>query len=379
MRFALAQSLPDEHAYSIFARTLADCLEALGHSATILAAQEGKSLFDIATQLQADGIETLISFGALIGGVALADGTALLDALGVRFVGWLFDHPIYAQHNLMLPMRHRISIFPSDDHRLFAERIGVSGDSFTMLAGGGGVESSTPWGKRDMPVLVAATWNGVPHPFWENMTVSPVRQLVEQVYERLSGDPGVSLIHAWDSACSDLSLSIPITSDGVAAILRDTLTYVRHRDRIAAVEALVNAGQHVTVIGDGWESYFGPKANVSFFASVPFGVVDQLYGQAKIVINLNSANGGCERAFYAMRAGAAVVSDYSQSYAASGVGTDHIWFFDRAHPASLANGVAELLESGQGETQAGAGRDLACSSQLWRHRAERLLEMLGAA
>ncbi len=376
MKFLLVQTTAPDHLYTVTNRAIADSLGRLGHVAEVLPAPTGAPLDQIAGAIHAAAADHVFSLGSFLGGIAADNGASIFDILGCGFIGWQFDHPLYTEHNLVTPMAGRFSVYPNASHAAFAGRLGVTGGSAVLLAGGALLDEPVrAWRDRSIPILVVATYNGPPERPWDALRDGSGKALIEAVCGRLAADPEASLAAACDAARADFSLGPEMERD-LAEPLRRVLTFVRHKDRLDAVKALVDSGLPITLVGDGWAEHFAERPHLTTRPSVPFVEASRLYNDARVVLNVNAANGGCERTIQAMLAGAAVVSDFTASYAAIGMGAGDLRTFDRARPETLAGIAAELLE-GDGEQIAEAGYRCAMGSQLWDHRLAALLVRIG--
>ncbi|MDB5447589.1 MAG: hypothetical protein JWQ97_2906, partial [Phenylobacterium sp.] len=111
---------------------------------------------------------------------------------------------------------------------------------------------------------------------------------------------------------------------------------------------------------------------------VAFEDLPALYGNSRVVLNLNAGNGACERAVYGALAGADISSDYSQPLSEL-FGGEAIGVFNRAKPATAAHVVGRLLDLDAGEAVARAGQEKVARSGGWRSRAQQLVDFLAAA
>jgi len=255
-----------------------------------------------------------------------------------------------------------------------------------MLPGAEPLQSpAKPYRSRPWSIFVAATWNGQPEPIWENSDVSPARRLLTGVVERLLADETASLLDAFNNTSDDLKLGAkfgvdPAFDDQIVDLLRLPFNYFRHLDRINIVQSLADSGLPLTICGPGWRDFLGDRGNVVYLDHrVDFKDLSALYGDAKVAINLNAGNGGCERAIHSAMAGAAILSDYSQQLAWMFQSPDERAFFNRAKIGDVAEVAGRLIESDQGETMAQLGHQRILEAGLWRHRAARMVEFLGAA
>jgi hypothetical protein len=390
MKILLIKAMGEGHSYSHFVLALQRALSELGHEAvvsdqSIYAVNGAAPANHLADELMATRYDAVFSFSSFFGRVALGDGTSLFDALGVKFVGWQFDHPIYAPQSLFSGLRGRYAIYSNPNHLRYAQAVKLPGRGTTMLPGAEAPQTPMKdYRSREWPLFVAATWNGEPERLWEQLPDSPGKRLLQGVINCLLADREVSLLDAFNDTSAKLKLGARLGDDpGFDEQMRNflcgPLTYVRNMDRINIIRSLVDAGLPVTICGAGWESLLGERSNVTYVGRVAFEALPTLYGNARVVLNLNGGNGGCERAVYAALAGAAVVSDYSQPLSELFGGDEAIGVFNRAKPATAANVVGRLLDLGEGEAVAQMGQERVMRSGLWRHRAQQIVDFVGQA
>jgi hypothetical protein len=384
LKLLLIKAMADGHGYSHFASALHQALTELGHEAII--SDQSAHVADgvaqtapLVAELRSERPDAVLSFSSFLGGVTLGDGASLFDALGVKFIGWQLDHPIYAPRSLRRELKGRYAIYASRNHLRYAQAVKLPGRGTTMLPGGD--LPTTPmkdYRSREWPVFVAATWNGVPQRLWEQVADSPGRQLLMGVVDTLLQDRNASLLDAFNATSAKLKLGArlgddPAFDEMMRNLMCEPLTYVRNIDRINIIRALVDAGLPVTICGGGWQEFLGERKNVTYLDRVDFRDLQALYGNARVVLNLNAGNGGSERAVNAALAGAAVASDYSEQLDTLHGGGQGIAFFNRAKPETAAQVVGGLVESAKGETLALRGQERVARSGLWRHRAEQLV------
>ncbi|MDB5428807.1 MAG: hypothetical protein JWR47_3771 [Phenylobacterium sp.] len=390
MRILLIKAMAEGHPYSRFVLSLQGALSELGHQALVsdqsVHVVNGVAPADhLAAELQAARYDAVLSFSSFFGGVTLSDGRSLFDALGVKFVGWQLDHPIYAPHSLASVLQGRYAIYSNPSHLRYAQAVKLPGQGMTMLPSGEPPRAATKdYRSREWPVFAAATWNGEPQRLWEQAEDSPGKRLLQGVVDRLLADREASLLDAFNDTAATLELGARLGDDAgfdaqMHNFLREPLTYVRNMDRISIIRSLVDAGLPVTICGAGWEAFLGERRHVTYLAEVKFEDISALYGNSRVVLNLNAANGACERAIYAALAGAAVASDFSQPLDELFGGGEAIGFFNRAEPGSAADVVGRLLDLDEGEAVARSGQEKVMRSGLWRHRAQQLVDFVGAA
>ncbi|RAK56415.1 glycosyltransferase family protein [Phenylobacterium deserti] len=385
MKLLLLKEMANDHLYSHFVQALADAIAELGHEAVITdqyvhTANGAIPTGPLVADLQQHAPDAFVSFRAMFGGVTLTNGTSLFDGLGVKFVGWLFDHPVYAPQSFTRELQGRYAVYSSPAHRKFAKAMSVPGRGTVMLPGaelpGAPLK---PHSARDWPILIAATWQGQPQRLWENVAEGPGRRLWKGMVDALLADRDASLIDAFEASAKAAGIGVSLGQDpgfdaAVLPMLREALTYVRQYDRIEAIRAIVETGLPVALCGSGWETVFGHRPAVTYLPPVPFAEMPRLYQNARSVLNLNAGNGASERAVYAAASGAAVVSNAGAELQA--FFDDAITFYDRTRPTSAGERFAELLEGGVAEERAERARERVNASGLWRHRAEQLIEFV---
>jgi hypothetical protein len=390
VRILLIKAMAEGHAYSRFVDALDASLRVLGHGAVV--SQQAANVRDgvasnqqLVGELQSGRYDAVLSFSSFFGSIRLQDGRSLFDALGVKFAGWQLDHPIYAPQSLTPTLQQRFAVYSNPNHLRYAEAVGLPGRGTTLLPGGE-LPAAAPreHSGRSRSILIAATYRGEPVRLWEQLADSPGKRLLAGVVDHLLADPQASLLDAFDATSAQLRLGARLGQDPafdaqMMGFLREPLTYVRNHDRIRIVSALVEAGLPVAICGAGWRDLFGERRNVAYLDPVDFKDLPALYGDARVVINLNAGNGASERAVHAALAGAAVVSDYSPQLAELFGGEEGVVFFDRARPQTVAEAAAGLLDGRRGEDLARRGFARIAAQGLWRHRAAQLAGFLEQA
>jgi hypothetical protein len=390
LKFLLIEAMGEGHLYAHFAHALCQALNELGHQATVSdqsanvvggVAQTGP----LVAELQAAKPDAVISFSSYFGNVALADGTSLFDALGVKFVGWQLDHPISAPGALGRKIVGRHAIYSNRNHLRYAKAVKLAGRGAVLLPGGSlPAAPAREFRDRRSAIFVAATWNGVPQALWEQAPDSPGKRLLMGVVAALRNDLRASLLDAFNATSSKLGLGARLGDDPafdkmMHDFLREPLIHVRNLDRIAIIRALADSGLPVTICGRGWQEFLGERSNVTYVGRTHYRDMPALYGDARIVLNLNAGNGACERAVDAALSGAAVVSDHGEQldrFLGTGQG---VAFFNRAKPETVVEIAGELFETGRAEAIAQFGHHRAVHSGLWRHRAGQLVDFLQGA
>ena len=390
MKILLIKAFPERHLYSQFVNSLHGALVELGHDCAVTdqsihAVGDTCNPVHLTRELQATRYDAVVSFNALFGATLLTNGASFFDAMGLKFLGWQLDHPILAPQSRTRQLQNRYAIYSQPDHLRFARAIKIPGQGLSMLPGAEPLLSpAKPYRSRPWSIFVAATWNGRPEPLWTTRDDSPAKHLLMGVAERMLADETASLLDAFNDTSDDLKLGArfgadPAFDDQILSLLRFPFNYFRHLDRIRIIQSLAESGLPLTICGSGWRDFLGDRANVVYLdQTVDFKDMSALYGEAKVVINLNGGNGACERAVYAAMAGAAVLSDYSEQLARMFERPDERAFFNRAKIGDVAEVAGGLIESDLGEAMAERGRQRVVDAGLWRHRAAEMVEFLSA-
>jgi prepilin-type processing-associated H-X9-DG protein len=391
MKILLIKALAESHAYSQFINSLHGALAELGHEPVISdqsihAANGAAPSEPLIGELQSSRYAAVVSFSSFFGGLALDNGVSPFDALGVKFLGWQVDHPIYTPQSLARHLQGRYAVYSNHNHLRFARALHLPGRAIAMLPGGEPPqEPLKDFRSREWPIFIAASWYGRPQALWEQLEDSPGKSLLVGVLNRLSADREASLLDAFNETSKKLGFGAklgddPAFDDQMIAFLREPLTHLRNVDRINTIQSLADAGLPLTICGPGWRDFLGDRGNVAYVdGRVDFKDMPALYNNSKIVINFNAGNGACERAICAALAGAAVVSDYSEQLAHLLKSPDELAFFNRAKPGHVVEVVGRLLESDGGEALAERGHTKVVQSGLWRHRAQQMVEFLEVA
>ena len=141
MKILLVKALADNHGYTQFAHSLSRAFAEIGCEAVI----SDQAVHAV------DGAAPAIELATLDNGVSL------FDALGVKFLGWQLDHPIYAPQSLARVLKARFSVFANRNHLAFVRAIKVPGAGAVMLAGGEAPQAPlTEFRSRDWPGFIAA-------------------------------------------------------------------------------------------------------------------------------------------------------------------------------------------------------------------------------
>lgn len=376
MKIAILKGSSTNNVLDTFSHQLARGVDGIGHESAVLDVARDDVLADLINTLRDHSFDAVVSFNGILGDVVGPDQRNLMEHAGIPFIAWLVDHPAHHYHRLAAPNEFRWTLCTSKDHVAFLDAAGVSGLWQHLHA------AADPWettpkasNERRMPVLLAATWMREPEKFWEHIQSDTTRAIIENVIERVMDDGSVSVTTAFGDVLASKGLPFQVDAS-VARVLVAILMYVRRHDRLNLVHCLARSGLPVTLYGKGWKENLAGHGRLSFVDDVPSAELSRRYGDARIVLNINAANGASERAFAAMQAGACVLSDQNDVLATiAEPGTD-LMFFDRRQPEGLAQALGDLLESDRAGAIAHSGMIKARTHHTWESRASQLVQWI---
>ena len=351
---------------------LADGFREIGVAAdTVSLSREGAAA-QLSATLAATGADTVIVFNAANCDLKGPDGRSVYDTHGVRFIGWMVDHPCYHHARLTAPIADRLTVVPAPHHFAFLDYMGVSGRRLLLAPGVPAVHPpGKPFAARPVPLLMAATWMGEPERWWDAAKGTPVAAIAEGVVTRLEEDPAANVGAAWSGTLAALGYDLPFSGE-LATILSEAVTYVRRRDRLRLLQALIDQDLPVALCGEGWAPFLAGKRAIPILPGLDFDQLAEIHESCKVVVNLNAGNGGGERALSALSAGAAAVSDYSP-FLDGAFAPEALRFYDRAQVEVSVGMIGDLIESDAAERMGEEGLRRIEAGHLWRHRAQALI------
>ncbi len=354
--------------------SLVQAFQAAGVRAATYAPGEQETIADTMRTLAAAKTKVAIGFASVGADWRGPNGQSAHDALGCAFIGWDVDHPSFNVGRFALPMARRGQVFASASHADFAQGMGCRATSMLMLPGVDAVQDAPlPIAERPIHGLAAMHWIGEPEVWWADLKGAPVHTLIEGIVARALADPSVDLLAAFRATTGDVGAHLALDESMCALISRVGL-FVRQYDRLRLAQTLAAADVPCVIVGAGWRERIGEAAHLHYVDELDVAELPQAYGQARVVFNLNGANGASERVVQAMAAGAMAASDHSPLLEASFGPQDAIRFYDRRD----MGGVRDWLGMSSDDQQAVAdrGRRAAAASHLWAHKAEALIRML---
>jgi hypothetical protein len=316
-------------------------------------------------------IDGIFSFNAILGDVLPLN-------FKIPFVAWMVDSPHYHFNRLQHEGGRRHYIFPSKHHVNFINRAKIKAGSSVLLAGARGSEvSPKEWAERNHTLLLAASWMGKPSEFWNNYSQLYQIKIAKKIIEILDADRHVDVLSACNLAANLIGVQFKLDKSW-ANLASQAQNFIRQNDRIKIVKALARTGLPFTLIGKGWESNVSLGSHVNFIDDLDNRNISTYYGDSKIVININSSNGACERLFDGMSAGACVLSDHSDTLLDHFKDRKDLCLFDRRKPSSIVEAIDYVMKEGKGDLMSSRALKLINEKHLWSHRGEALSEIFNS-
>jgi hypothetical protein len=370
LKLLVLKGLSQNGVLTVMAERLAEAFAHLGAETRVLSVSHDTVVRETVTALGGGGFDTVLSFAGFGGDIATSEGLSLYDAANARFIAWAVDHPAFHLDRYVGPVARRYVVSATPSHFDFLGAAGARATKVALLSGAADLSSAAkPFAQRSHPLLLAASWLGAPQRWWEEGPGSPVAAIGAAVMSRLMDDPGADLFAAWRGAMAELGYELPIDQN-TGRLLAELMLYARRLDRIRLVEALAARGLPVALCGDGWNEIEAVK-HLERIESRDVTALERLYGDCRVVLNLNAGNGASERVMAAFSAGAAVASD-ANPLLGEALG-DALLTYDRTDMGKAADAIGNLLESNDAEARAEAGAARVRGSHLWPHRAATLI------
>lgn len=300
-------------------------------------------------------LDIIICFNAI--GIELVDsnGAYILNTVRAVAVLWFVDDPAYYYNRLIIPLNNKFIIYPNPNHAGYIDLVSPATPHRAMLCGHpeyplypDDVDSS------DRSITLALSWHGEPLPFWEGVPGGNTRKIIEHTVSELRGERELCVypvLEYFFKKISGVSLSELGANPTISMAICSITDYFRKLDRINLIRALGASGLPITLIGNGWENLCAEMTNIKIVKEVAYKDLHLLYLKSYVVLNMNAANGGCERAFSALASGACVLSDYSAYLDSITQNNPTVGFYDRTSCSDVAEKIEALHTKRKTHTQ----------------------------
>jgi len=327
-----------------------------------------------------------------IGSDAMLDGASAYDRLGRPYAALYVDHPAHHLGRLSTPIARNIAFFLDRSHVQFMSAWS-KGRSFAQLGflPPGANELAEPpdlsdeaFARRDIPLLFTGTYRGPPAAPWRSEGESPARSVMEAMAQLMASDARLPLLDALRQTLTRLYKAdlTPQLLEEFLPLLSQVQFFAEayHRDRL--LRTLGEAGVPLTVYGSGWEPLAAAYPSFSYGGVGSFEETLHLLRRARLVLNTNNGfvQGGHERVFTAMAAGAAVISDDNRYYQEAFKPGREIALFPWSKMAGVPGQIQGLLADPTAlGAMARAGARRAMADHRWSSRAARLVKAVKQA
>jgi glycosyltransferase involved in cell wall biosynthesis len=360
----------------VFVDELSSALRLSGVSVDVLDFEEHSNSSHFLEILNDKSYDGIFTFNSLLGDLIIPPSEfSFLAELKKPYIAWMVDNPIYHHARLKSEIPKRHVICPSRHHLQFLKMSKIVGNSSILLAGASNFnEQPVSFSNRNIPVLLLATWMGEPVKFWFDSEDKLVKELAPRAIELLMRDPSCNTINALQVSARSLGVKFEYSESWINFCVH-LQSYIRCLDRLETVRCLANSGMPITLVGNGWESNLINTGNINFCQNIDANETWKMYDDSKVVINLNSSNGACERLFNAIGRGACVVSDESETLRDYFKINKDIAFFDRRNPVTIVNLIKELLKDTRAEWMAKRAWIKVANDHTWNNRATEILNI----
>jgi spore maturation protein CgeB len=373
-RLLVFRSVARYDALGCFAERLVAGFRQLGHEVELLP-YGGNDLAQQLTAAFRRGPQAVISFNG-VGGELERSNDRLYSRLGIPYLTFMVDHPLYLWERLDTPIEGGHATFVDHTHVEFARRF-IPGLAPSFLAHGAVLAQGPPPPTRDIELLFTGSYEDPEELAREWRAFKPqTAELFEEVATRCLEEPGTALYSHFEAAYEARGLPPEVMNHpDVLKLLHKPDRYVRARWRRDCLAAFARAGLVVDVYGHNQPGMRGHRVH----APVDLAELPGLMARAQVVlaIGANFPTGSHERVLTAMAAGAATVSEHTRFYAQSfAVGRD-LLTYRQGHFDELAETVRALrADPARLEELQQAGPRAIAGAHTWAARAAEIAGLL---
>lgn len=317
------------------------------------------------------GFDIIISFNGIGSGIIDSTGQHILNTVQATVVMWFVDDPAYYYDRITLPLKNKVILYPNTSHAKYIDLISPETPHKPLLCGHPKFKNIEFTNKQKrMPIIAALSWHGIPHEFWKDMPAGNTRNIIERSVLEIKTQSELTVYEVFARNFKEISgvaieeLNVNRT---ISIALCSITDYFRKLDRINLVKAISATKLPITLVGNGWEGVCANMPNINLVDEIKYDDLFPLYQSHEIVINMNAANGGCERAFSALASGARVLSDYSSHLEAVTAKSPSISFYDRTSEDDIIKKILCLYYDFH-ETESAGLFDGDDEAHLWRNR-----------
>lgn len=228
----------------------------------------------------------------------------------IKFIGWLVDYPNYHFGRLNSALKSKHFLTSNPNHASFIHDLTSSQHAGVLTLGTpdlSKLESPQEMTHRDFDVIFIGSWMGFPEKFWQKINDPLIQKIAKHALDLLHADDRSDPYLILKNAFIENGLDIPKNAELINALITRINDFNRKYMRLKMMNAVAQSGLKTLVVGNGWSDHFA-LPHLYFHEPVPNHLIDEIYEKCKIVVCLNSNNGGCERALQALSSGCSVFS-----------------------------------------------------------------------
>lgn len=378
-------------AVNVFTAKLAEALNARGVATTRIDLRNthdaiGRELSDVC---DADDVIALVGFNAQ-GAAIKVDGSPLHEELGVPFVSYLVEHPIFHADALTRLTEQPVLCIDAA-HVRFLEGFGTPQAYYAPHAGAtpNGFYTAPAWRERPNRIMFPGSF--------EPLDALRARLAEVVANDRAAVDAGIPPLSEAFEALADegpfhddesliAAASVhPLTFEvqqflGISAhfttLLRCLVLWHGGRNRLATIERLDRLGLGLDLYGEGWEG--SGFANHRIMGTRPFAELSELIPSYRFVLNVPPlfGDGLHERIVQGALSGAIACTERNPQTARlidAGAAIGH----PPGDPEAIVEAVMRLDGTEEGRAMAAKGREIATFEHSWAARAAQIMSILG--
>ena len=308
---------------------------------------------------------------------------SIWNVLDVDCYDFIVDHPMYYHAAIIFPIQKLTFLCVDEYHQKFIERFysGKVRSFFFPLAGIGPVEPVIPLEKRSMDVLFTGAYLIDDQVEYHIASLGEgLRNIWLECFEWLLQHKTWTLEQTIEMKLKKYNIQVSEEDlRDTVRLFRDMDGMLRSRMRADVIRTLANDGVHVHVYGEGWEFLDCRQENLTIHGRVPFDETIPLMADAKIVLNVMPwfKSGVHDRVYSAMLNHSVCLTDSSEYLSRTAKDGENILFFSLDNLEELADKVCWCLENEKSMKEiAENGYEYARGSQTWKHRTNRLIEII---
>lgn len=299
---------------NFFANQMGEAFEKLGHTVEICELAKEDDLDEKLDRFLEKDYDLILDFNSLLPRMALEDGSLFVDHLNGPFYNWVIDHPLFHHVALKTPMKssHAIVVDTSQMQYISDYYPEVRDTHFLPLAA---TESfiSVPK-ENDVTIFFPATYASLENVEHSMETVPEAfRKTMRKLLEMRIADPLLPMEEAYRCILSERGEEKSVVEfRNEMNQMYPVDAYVRNYYRQKVLDALLQSGIPVKVMGEDWNKYKAPPGGrLTIEKAVFFHLSFEKIAREHILLDVSPFfhHGIHDRVFAGMANHAAVLTD----------------------------------------------------------------------